>query len=260
MEFYTGIDRNRDDALEILHKDITDTCRVVIERLNIPNTINPYKYAVWRPTIEHIQRVQQEIGENVLASGLPVEIKDHYSDTTYNQIRPFNQTISIHNFFEEYQLHSFLIGFIKDFDEGLAEVERLLPYLNSWALTDSMRVKAFDRDPQRLLPYIGNWLDSDHPYTVRYGILCLMNYFLDDRFQPEYLEKVSAVRSEEYYVNMMIAWYYATALAKQYEATVPYIEEKRLSTWVHNKTIQKAIESYRITDEQKAYLRTLKIK
>ncbi len=165
-----------------------------------------------------------------------------------------------HNFFEEYQLHSFLIGFIKDFDEGLSEVERLLPYLNSWALTDSMRIKAFDRDPQRLLPYIGNWLDSDHPYTVRYGILCLMNYFLDDRFQPEYLEKVSAVRSEEYYVNMMIAWYYATALAKQYEATVPYIEEKRLSTWVHNKTIQKAIESYRITDEQKAYLRTLKIK
>ncbi len=165
-----------------------------------------------------------------------------------------------HKFFEEYQLHSFLIGFIKDFDEGLSEVERLLPYLNSWALTDSMRVKAFDRDPQRLLPYIGNWLDSDRPYTVRYGILCLMNYFLDDRFQPEYLEKVSVVRSNEYYVNMMIAWYYATALAKQYEATVPYIEEKRLSTWVHNKTIQKAIESYRITDEQKAYLRTLKIK
>lgn len=165
-----------------------------------------------------------------------------------------------HKFFEEYQLHSFLIGFIKDFDEGLSEVERLLPYLNSWALTDSMRVKAFDRDPQRLLPYIGNWLDSDRPYTVRYGILCLMNYFLDDRFQPEYLEKVSVVRSNEYYVNMMIAWYFATALAKQYEATVPYIEEKRLSTWVHNKTIQKAIESYRITDEQKAYLRTLKIK
>ena len=165
-----------------------------------------------------------------------------------------------HKFFEEYQLHSFLIGFIKDFDEGLSEVERLLPYLNSWALTDSMRVKAFDRDPQRLLPYIGNWLDSDRPYTVRYGILCLMNYFLDDRVQPEYLEKVSAVRSEEYYVNMMIAWYFATALAKQYDSTVPFIEEKHLSTWVHNKTIQKAIESYRITDEQKAYLRTLKIK
>ncbi len=165
-----------------------------------------------------------------------------------------------HKFFEEYQLHSFLIGFIKDFDEGLSEVERLLPYLNSWALTDSMRVKAFDRDTERLLTHIDRWLDSDHPYTVRYGILCLMNYFLDDRFQPEYLEKVSAVRSNEYYVNMMIAWYYATALAKQYEATVPYIEEKRLSTWVHNKTIQKAIESYRITDEQKAYLRTLKIK
>lgn len=165
-----------------------------------------------------------------------------------------------HKYFEEYQLHSFLIGYIKDFDEGLAQVERLLPYLNSWALTDSMRVKAFDRDPIRLLPYIGNWLDSDHPYTVRYGILCLMNYFLDDHFQPEYLEKVSAVKSEAYYVNMMIAWYFATALAKQYKATVPYIEEQRLSKWVHNKTIQKAIESYRISGEQKAYLRTLKIK
>ena len=118
MEFYTGIDRNRDDALEILHKDITDTCREVIERLNIPNTINPYKYAVWRPTIEHIQRVQQEIGENVLASGLPVEIKDHYSDTTYNQIRPFNQTISIHDFFEEYFVYN-LIQEIKSSSRAL---------------------------------------------------------------------------------------------------------------------------------------------
>lgn len=165
-----------------------------------------------------------------------------------------------HKFFEEYQLHSFLIGFIKDFDEGLSEVERLLPYLNSWALTDSMRVKAFDRDPQRLLPYIGNWLDSDRPYTVRYGILCLMNYFLDDRFQPEYLEKVSVVRSNEYYVNMMIAWYFATALAKQYETILPYLEEKRLADWTHNKAIQKSVESYRITDEQKAYLKTLKVR
>ena len=165
-----------------------------------------------------------------------------------------------HKYFEEYQLHSFLIGYIKDFDEGLAQVERLLPYLNSWALTDSMRIKAFDRDPERLLTHIDRWLGSDHPYTVRYAILCLMNYFLDDHFQPEYLEKVSTVKSEAYYVNMMIAWYFATALAKQYKATVPYIEEQRLSKWVHNKTIQKAIESYRISGEQKAYLRTLKIK
>ncbi|HBE15512.1 MAG TPA: DNA alkylation repair protein [Ruminococcaceae bacterium] len=165
-----------------------------------------------------------------------------------------------HDYFEEYQLHSFLIGFIKDFDEALRQAERLLPYLGSWALTDSMRFKAFDRDPERLLPQIDRWLKDDHPYTVRYGILCLMNYFLDDRFKQEYPDRVSRVQSDEYYVRMMQAWYFATALAKQYDAVLPYLTERRLAPWVHNKTIQKAIESYRVTAEQKAYLRTLRIK
>lgn len=165
-----------------------------------------------------------------------------------------------HDYFEEYSLHSFLLSYIKDFDEGLAATERLLPYLNSWALTDSMRVKAFDRAPERLLPHIERWLHSDHPYTVRYGILCLMNYFLDDRFLPGCLAQVAAVQSGEYYVNMMIAWYFATALAKQYDSALPYLEDKRLSKWVHNKTIQKAVESYRISDDRKAYLKTLRIR
>ena len=165
-----------------------------------------------------------------------------------------------HEYFEEYQLHAFLIGYEKDFDKGLSATERLLPYLNSWALTDSMRFKAFDRDPLRLLPYIENWLDCDQPYTIRYGILCLMNYFLDDRFDDRCPAMVAAVHFDEYYVKMMQAWYFATALAKQYEAILPYIENHRLDKWVHNKTIQKAVESYRITDEQKAYLKTLKIK
>lgn len=165
-----------------------------------------------------------------------------------------------HEYFEEYQLHSFLIGFIKDFDEALRQADRLLPYLGSWALTDSMRFKAFDRDPERLLPQIDRWLKDDHPYTVRYGILCLMNYFLDDRFKQEYPDRVSRVQSDEYYVRMMQAWYFATALAKQYDAVLPYLTERRLAPWVHNKTIQKAIESYRITAAQKAYLRTLKVK
>ena len=165
-----------------------------------------------------------------------------------------------HDYFEEYQLHSFLIGFIKDFDEALRQADRLLPYLGSWALTDSMRFKAFDRDPERLLPQIDRWLKDDHPYTVRYGILCLMNYFLDDRFKQEYPDRVSRVQSDEYYVRMMQAWYFATALAKQYDAVLPYLTERRLAPWVHNKTIQKAIESYRVTAEQKAYLRTLRIK
>lgn len=165
-----------------------------------------------------------------------------------------------HQYFEEYLLHGFLIGYIRDFDEGLQETERLLPFLNSWALTDSLRIKSFDRAPEKLLPHIDRWLCSAHPYTVRYGILCLMNYFLGDRFDPSCLDKVAAVESDEYYVNMMAAWYFATALAKQYEATLPYLESKKLSKWVHNKTIQKAVESYRITDAQKIYLKRLKIK
>ena len=165
-----------------------------------------------------------------------------------------------HRYFEEYSLHSFLLAPIRDFDEAVKQVDRLLPHLNSWALTDSMRIKAFDKAPEKLLPHIVRWLHSDHTYTIRYGILCLMNYFLDDRFSPKYLADVAAVQSEEYYVNMMIAWYFATALAKQYDTALPYIKEKRLSKWVHNKTIQKAVESYRISDDQKAYLKTLKMK
>ncbi len=165
-----------------------------------------------------------------------------------------------HRYLEEYQLHAFIIGSIRDFDKGVYEVERLLPYLSSWSQTDSLRIKAFDRYPERLLPYIYEWLKSAHAYTVRYGVLCLMNYFLDNRFDEKYLAEVSGVKSEEYYVNMMIAWYYATALAKQYDSAISYIEDKKLGKWVHNKTIQKAVESYRITDDQKAYLKTLRIK
>lgn len=165
-----------------------------------------------------------------------------------------------HKYFEEYQLHAFLIGYEKDFDKGLSATERLLPYLNSWALTDSIRIKAFDKAPEKLLPHIEKWLEDDHPYTVRFGILCLMNYFLNDRFATRYPDMVAAVHSEEYYVRMMQAWYFATALAKQYDAALPYLTGRRLEPWVHNKTIQKAVESYRVTAEQKAYLRTLKVK
>lgn len=165
-----------------------------------------------------------------------------------------------HEYFEEYLLHAFLIRYEKVFDKGLSATECLLPYLNSWALTDSIRVKAFDKAPEKLLPHIEKWLKGDHPYTVRFGILCLMNYFLNDRFAPCYPDMVAAVHSEEYYVRMMQAWYFATALAKQYDAVLPYLTGRRLEPWVHNKTIQKAVESYRVTAEQKAYLRTLKVK
>ncbi len=165
-----------------------------------------------------------------------------------------------HEYLEEYHLHCFLIGPEKDFDTALAQLERFLPYVDNWAVCDSIRMKAFEKQPQRVLPHIDRWIASGHTYTIRCAIMCLMNYFLNDRFDEQYLEKVAVIRSDEYYVNMMIAWYFATALAKQYDAAVPYIEQDRLDKWTHNKAIQKAIESYRVTDEHKAYLRTLRRK
>ncbi len=165
-----------------------------------------------------------------------------------------------HQYFEEYMLHSILLYELKEFDEAVNEVERFLPYIDNWAVCDTTRVKAFNRQPEKLLPYIDKWLASGHTYTIRFGILCLMNLFLDERFDTAYADMVAAIRSEEYYVNMMIAWYFATALAKQYDAAVKYIEQNRLDQWTHNKAIQKAVESYRVTDEHKAYLKTLRRK
>lgn len=165
-----------------------------------------------------------------------------------------------HKYYEENNLHGFLIESMKDFDKCLSEVERFLPYVDNWATCDMMRPKVFKKNPHKLLPGIENWLESDKTYTVRYGIGMLMTYFLDEYFDIKYAEKVAAVDSEEYYVKMMIAWYFATALAKQWEAVIPFIENGKLEKWTHNKAIQKAIESYRITPEQKVYLRELKRK
>ena len=165
-----------------------------------------------------------------------------------------------HTYLEENHLHSFLLCDIKDFDTAIVEIERFLPYVDNWAVCDSIRLKAFNKNPERLLPYIDKWLKSTETYTIRCGILNLMNLFLDQRFDPAYPEMVAAVKSDEYYVNMMIAWYFATALAKQYEAAAPYIEQERLDKWTHNKAIRKAVESYRVTDEHKAYLKTLRRK
>ncbi len=163
-----------------------------------------------------------------------------------------------HTYYEENNLHGFIIEGIKDYDRGIEELERFLPYVDNWATCDLMRPKVFKKHLPELLEQIKLWLNSEHTYTIRFGIEMLMTYYLDEHFAPEYLEMVAEVRSEEYYVNMMIAWYFATALAKQYVNTLPYIENKRLDKWTHNKAIQKAIESYRVSDEQKGYLRTLK--
>ena len=165
-----------------------------------------------------------------------------------------------HEFFEENNLHAFLLCGIKDFERCVQAVEDFLPYVDNWATCDQLSPKAFARNRQALLPRIRSWLNSDRTYTRRFGIGMLMSHFLDEDFREEYLSWVSDIHSEEYYVNMMIAWYFATALAKQYRAALPYIEERRLGPWVHNKTIQKALESYRVSEEHKACLKTLKSK
>ena len=165
-----------------------------------------------------------------------------------------------HRYYEENNLHGFLIESMKDFGQAVAALDIFLPYVDNWATCDLMRPKVFRKNLPELLIAIRRWLTSEETYTIRFGIEMLMTFYLDEEFQPEYLNWVAGVKIEEYYVNMMVAWYFATALAKQYGAALPYIQERRLPPWTHNKTIQKAIESYRITDDQKAYLRTLKVK
>ncbi|MBO4445988.1 MAG: DNA alkylation repair protein [Clostridia bacterium] len=165
-----------------------------------------------------------------------------------------------HEYFDENQLHAFIISLIKDFERCISEVNRFLPYIDNWATCDQLSPKVFKKHKTELLEYIRNWISSDKTYTVRFGIGMLMEHFLDEDFDVSYAETVSKIRSGEYYINMMIAWYFATALAKQYDAVSPFIEKKALDKWTHNKAIQKAVESYRITPEQKSYLKNLKIK
>ena len=165
-----------------------------------------------------------------------------------------------HESFDENQLHAFILSEMKDFDRCADGVEHFLPFVDNWATCDQLSPKVFGKHHAELLPMIQRWVGSGETYTVRFGIGMLMVHFLDADFDPVYPEWVTAVRSEEYYVNMMRAWYFATALAKQYYAVLPYLEQRRLDAWTHNKTIRKAVESFRITDEQKAYLKTLRIK
>lgn len=163
-----------------------------------------------------------------------------------------------HQYYEENNLHMMIITGIKDYDKCLEEIKKFVPYINNWATCDLPLPKCFGKHKEELLPQIREWIASDHTYTIRYGLGTLMSLYLDENFKPEYLELAASVRSEEYYVNMMMAWYFATALAKQWEATVPYIEQRKLPQWVHRKTIQKAVESYRITSEQKMYLESFR--
>ena len=147
---------------------------------------------------------------------------------------------------------------MKDFDTCIQYLEVFLPYMDNWATCDQTSPKIFKSHKEELLPYIYKWIQKEHTYTVRFAIGMLMQHFLDEDFKPEYVRTVSSIQSEEYYINMEIAWYMATALAKQWDVVIPYLEQKKMEPWVHNKTIQKARESYRITDEQKDYLKILK--
>lgn len=163
-----------------------------------------------------------------------------------------------HKYYDENQLHFFIVGMIKDYDACIKRVEEFLPYVDNWAVCDQAGFKQFEPHKSELLEKIRLWITSEHTYTIRFAVNMLMKFYLDDDFDEEYPKMVSAVKNDDYYVKMVVAWYFATALAKQYDSIIPYIEEHRLEEWTHRKTIQKAIESYRITNEQKAYLRTLK--
>ena len=165
-----------------------------------------------------------------------------------------------HRYYEENNLHGALISAMKDFDRAVEALDRFLPYVDNWATCDMISPRVFRKHLPDLLPHVHRWISSDHTYTIRFGLGMLMKFYLDDAFSPEYLDWAAGVRSEEYYVNMMTAWYFATALAKQHDAALPFFQTPHLAPWTHNKAIQKAIESDRIPREEKEYLRSLKLK
>ena len=165
-----------------------------------------------------------------------------------------------HEYYDENMLHGLLISEVKDYEECIRLTDTFLPFVDNWAVCDVMSPKVFAKHKEALIEKVKTWSSSQHTFTCRFGIETLMSHYLDKDFKSEYLRIPASAISGEYYVKMMVAWFFATALAKQWDATIPYIENKKLAPWTHNKTIQKAIGSYRITPEQKAYLRSLKIK
>ena len=165
-----------------------------------------------------------------------------------------------HYYYEENNLHGLLLNELSDYEEAVDGLNRFLPFVDNWATCDLLSPRAFQRHPPQLPGQIHTWIHSGQVYTIRFGIGMLLRFYLDEAFRPDYLDWAAGACCDEYYVNMMVAWYFATALAKQYDVTLPWLQQQRLSPWVHNKTIQKAVESYRITPEQKTYLRTLRCK
>lgn len=196
--------------------------------------------------------------DKIIGIRIPVLRKIAKKISSSPEAEEFMNTLP-HKYYEENNLHAFLIEKIKDYDEALKKTEEFLPYVDNWATCDSFSPKIFSENRDKIILKIKEWLSSDKEFTVRYAIGLLMNLFLDEDFKKEYPHLAAEVKSDEYYIKMMQAWYFATALAKQYDTAVLFLEEKRLDPWVHNKAIQKAVESRRIGDETKKYLRTLKI-
>lgn len=165
-----------------------------------------------------------------------------------------------HKYYEEDNLHAFLIEQIKDFDECIFALDDFLLFIDNWATCDMMTPKVLGENPEKLYEKIVEWSKSSYTYTVRFAIVTLMKFFMNERLDKKHLKLISSIKSDEYYINMAIAWYFATALSSNWDLVIPYIENLKLDKWIHNKTIQKSVESYRITPEQKTYIKTLKIK
>ena len=196
--------------------------------------------------------------ENVIGIRIPVLRAYEKSIRNTKEAAGFLSSLP-HKYTEEYNLHALLLENIKSYDDVVKALDEFLPFVDNWATCDIMSIKIFKKHLDILPHQLDLWLNSTHTYTIRFAIKMYMSYYLDEHFELKHMQKIAEIRSNEYYVNMMLAWYFATALAKQYDFAIKFLENKELSKWVHNKTIQKAIESYRITNEQKEYLKTLRI-
>lgn len=213
---------------------------------------------------------QEEAYGDFIAGLTPTVPRDHFIGVRVPRIRILAKSLSLnnckaflkelpHTYYEENLLHGFIIQRMKDYDEVIKEVNTFLPYIDNWATCDTMSPKCFNKHHNELIKEIKIWLTKKETYTVRFAIVTLMAHFLEADFKKEYLDWLSDIHVDQYYINIAIAWFYATALAKQWNETIKIIEAKKLDKWLHNKAIQKAIESNRISEENKAYLRTLKI-
>ena len=257
-----------DDEAGLLPKDLP---RGVLSEDGIYNVLAEYREQVLCGITEELYRLQDKKYAVFQASLIPNIDPESFIGVRTPELRALAKRlrkeadISVflkalpHRYFDENQLHAFILSEERSFDICVEQLERFLPHIDNWATCDQLSPKIFRKHAEELLPYIRKWIRSGETYTVRFAAGMLMQHYLDERFSPEYPAMAAEIRSEEYYVNMMRAWYFATALAKQYDAVIPYIKEHKLDTWTHNKTIQKCVESRRISPERKEYLKTLRI-